>query len=74
MLIQSFLAGTCPLGYTTDHGGDFPGWGSIIGYEKINDIAVCAEKCDNVTTCCSFEFIPSLQKCNLNRDIDTCDL
>ena len=43
MLIQSFLAGTCPLGYTTDHGGDFPGWGSIIGYEKINDIAVCEE-------------------------------
>merc|ERR1712037_808662 len=60
---------SCPPGYTF-HVGDVPTCGTISTDSSITDIASCAAKCDDDSTCCSFEYSLTATdcNCNLNRE------
>ena len=60
------LTGKCPPGYTKRE-GDLPGWGTGIGgsYDLSRD--ECAQKCNDDSSCMSFEHSDTQTKCNLNN-------
>ena len=58
----------CPRGYTLKE-GDIPGWGQLGSNPTIEStILGCSNRCNDESSCCSFEYSPTTKKCNLNRE------
>ncbi len=58
----------CPNGFTLME-GDIPGWGQV-GSSREFTIKRCANRCNDESSCCSFEYSPTKKICNLNRDCE----
>ena len=60
----------CPNGFTLME-GDIPGWGQV-GSNPTRESTVegCANRCNDESSCCSFEYSPTKKRCNLNRDCE----
>ena len=66
----------CPKPYSHYH-GDVPGRG-FLNYDNVNNVETCAEKCEQNSNCCSFEWYPvssgpSSLNCNLNEECEPGD-
>ena len=58
----------CPDGYKLQP-GDIPGSGQIGGNPSIEtDVLGCSIRCNELASCCSFEYSPTEKYCNLNKD------
>ena len=62
------LISGCPYGYTLKE-GDIPGWGQL-GSTTESTIVECSNRCNDKSSCCSFEYSPTKKRCNLNRDCE----
>ena len=46
----------------------FPGYGTELGWWTVKNSAACARRCDANSKCCSFEYSPKREMCNLNSE------
>merc|ERR1711936_664511 len=63
----------CPTNYTLNsvnvrNASDGPGKGSITQLNSIDNISTCAGYCNANSICCSFEYSPTEEMCNLNME------
>ena len=66
-LIQNtWLISGCPYRYTLKE-GDIPGWGQL-GSTTESTIVECSNRCNDKSSCCSFEYSATGRKCNLNSN------
>ena len=66
----SYANSDCPNGFTLME-GDIPGWGQVGSNPTIESTIVgCANRCNDESSCCSFEYSPTTKKCNLNSDCE----